>query len=87
MGDITTAFVNQFSANVQLLSQQMGSKLREAVDVETVTGEKAFFEQVGSAAAVLRTSRNADTPLVETPHERRMVTMSNSRGCCCTRPT
>lgn len=77
MGDITTAFVNQFSANVQLLSQQMGSKLREAVDVETVTGEKAFFEQVGSAAAVLRTSRNADTPLVETPHERRMVTMSD----------
>ena len=77
MGNITTAFVNQFSANVQMLSQQMGTKLREAVDVESVTGEKAFFEQVGQAAAVLRTSRNADTPLVETPHERRMVTMSD----------
>ena len=77
MGIITTAFVNQFSANVQMLSQQMGTKLRSAVDVETVTGEKAFFEQVGSAAAVVRTSRNADTPLVETPHERRMVTMAD----------
>jgi len=77
MGIITTAFVNQFSANVQMLSQQMGTKLRSAVDVETVTGEKAFFEQVGSAAAVVRTSRNADTPLVETPHERRMVTMTD----------
>ena len=74
---ITTAFVNQFSANIQMLSQQMGSLLRSAVDVESVNGEKAFFDQVGSAAAVLRTSRHADTPLVETPHSRRMVTMSD----------
>lgn len=74
---ITTAFVNQFSSNIQMLSQQMGSLLRNAVDVETVTGEKAFFDQVGSAAAVLRTSRHADTPLIDTPHSRRMVTMSD----------
>jgi hypothetical protein len=74
---ITTAFVNQFSANIQMLSQQMGSLLRNAVDVESVNGEKAFFDQVGSAAAVLRTSRHADTPLVDTPHSRRMVTMSD----------
>tara|TARA_Y100001938_G_scaffold148396_1_gene231990 strand:- start:771 stop:1646 length:876 start_codon:yes stop_codon:yes gene_type:complete len=74
---ITTAFVNQFSANVQLLSQQMGSLLRNTVDVETVNGEKAFFDQVGSTAAVERTTRNADTPLIETPHQRRMVTMAD----------
>ena len=74
---ITTAFVNQFSANVQMLSQQMGSLLRNAVDTESVNGEKAFFDQVGQAAAVLRTSRHQDTPLVETPHTRRMVTMSD----------
>ena len=74
---ITTAFVNQFSANIQMLSQQMGSLLRNAVDVETVNGEKAFFDQVGSAAAVQRTSRHADTPLIDTPHSRRMVTMSD----------
>ncbi len=72
---ITTAFVNQFSANVQMLSQQMGSLLRDTVDVETITGEKAFFEQIGSAAAVERTSRHADTPIMDTPHARRMVTM------------
>lgn len=74
---ITTAFVNQFSANIQMLSQQMGSLLRNAVDVESVNGEKAFFDQVGAAAAVLRTSRHADTPIVDTPHSRRMVTMSD----------
>ena len=72
---ITTAFVQQFSSNVQLLSQQRGSLLRSAVSEESVTGEKAFFDQVGSVAAVKRTSRHGDTPLLETPHSRRMVTM------------
>jgi|TARA_Y100000361_G_C11100598_1_gene311679 hypothetical protein len=65
---VNTAFVNQFSANVSMLSQQMGSLLRGAVDVESVTGEKAFFDQIGEAAAVARTSRHGDTPLVETPY-------------------
>ena len=72
---ITTAFSQQFSTNVQLLSQQMGSILRAAVSEESVTGEKAFFDNVGSSAAVKRTSRHQDTPLVETPHDRRMVTL------------
>ena len=74
---ISTAFVQQFSSNVQLLSQQRGSLLRGAVSEESVTGEKAFFDQVGAAAAVKRTSRHGDTPLVETPHSRRMVTMES----------
>jgi len=74
---ITTAFVQQFSSNIQMLSQQMGSLLRNAVDSESVNGEKAFFDQVGSAAAVLRTTRHSDTPLIDTPHSRRMVTLSD----------
>jgi len=74
---IDTAFVNQFSSNVQLLSQQMGSLLRNSVDVETVNGEKAFFDQVGSAAAVERTTRHGDTPIMETPHSRRQVTLGD----------
>jgi len=72
---ITTAFSQQFSSNVALLSQQRGSILRGAVREESVTGEKAFFDQVGSVAAVKRTSRHGDTPLVETPHSRRQVTL------------
>ena len=74
---ITTDFVQQYRSNVQMLSQQMGSLLRDAVDVETVNGDKAFFEQVGSAAASARTSRHADTPLMNTPHPRRMVTLTD----------
>lgn len=72
---ITTAFVNQYSNNVYMLTQQMGSKLRNAVDVERVKGEKAFFDQIGATSVQERASRHADTPLIAVPHARRMVTM------------
>ena len=42
---VSTAFVQQFSSNVTMLSQQMGSLMRGSVDTETVVGEKAFFDQ------------------------------------------
>ena len=74
---ITTAFVQQYSSNVQMLSQQMGSVLREAVDVETIVGKNAFFDQVGKTTAVLRTSRHSDTPQVDTPHSRRRVSLAD----------
>ena len=64
---VTTAFSQQFSSNVYLLTQQKGSKLRAGVREESITGEKAFFDQVSSVAAVKRTSRHADTSLVTTP--------------------
>lgn len=73
---VTTAFSQQFSSNVYLLSQQKGSKLRAGVREESIVGEKAFFDQIGSVAAVARTSRHADTPLMDTPHSRRMVTQT-----------
>jgi len=72
---ITTAFVQQYSNNVQMLSQQKGSLLRNAVDVETVVGKNAFFDQVGVATAVKRTTRHADTPQIDTPHARRRVSL------------
>ena len=42
--NITTSFVEQYSANVSMLAQQTGSKLRGAVDVENVRGKNAFFD-------------------------------------------
>jgi len=74
---ITTAFVQQYSSNVQMLSQQMGSYLRGAVDVESVVGKNAFFDQVGKTTAQLRTSRHADTPQIDTPHSRRRVSLAD----------
>ena len=72
---ITTAFVEQYSNNVTMLSQQKGSLLRDNVDSETVQGKNAFFEQIGSVAAVKRTSRHGDTPQLDTPHARRRVSL------------
>ena len=74
--NITTSFVEQYSANVSLLAQQTGSKLRSAVDVESVRGKNAFFDQIGVTAAQLKTSRHSDTPQIDTPHSRRRVSLS-----------
>ena len=72
---ITTAFVEQYSSNIQMLSQQKGSLLRDKVRVESVTGKNAFFDQVGSVTASVRTTRHSDTPQSNTPHSRRRVSL------------
>lgn len=74
---ITTAFVNQYAANVMLLAQQKGSKLRDAVRVENVTGKQAFFDQIGATSARRRTSRHSDTPRMDTPHARRRCSIED----------
>lgn len=75
--EITTAFVEQYKSNVFHLAQQKGSRLRDAVRSETVTGKAHFFERIGTAAAEKRTSRHSDTPRMDTPHSRRKVTMDD----------
>ena len=72
---ITTAFVEQYSSNIQMLSQQKGSILRDKVRLESVTGKNAFFDQVGSVTASVRSSRHSDTPQSDTPHSRRRVSL------------
>jgi hypothetical protein len=74
---ITTAMVEQYNANVQLLSQQQGSRLRGAVRVEMVNGKNAFFDQIGPTAAQLKTTRHMDTPQTDTPHARRRVSLAD----------
>ncbi len=74
---ITTAFVNQYAANVMLLAQQKGSKLRDAARVETVNGKQAFFDQIGATSARRRSSRHSDTPRMDTPHARRRCSIED----------
>ena len=74
--EITTAFVQQFGSNIDLLSQQKDSRFMGKVRMENQTGETAFYEQIGASAAVERTSRHSDTVRVDTKHERRAVTMA-----------
>lgn len=72
--EVTTAFVQQYTTNVQLLLQQRGSKLRNAVTVGSYTGKAAkCVEQIGEVTAIKRTTRHGDTPLISTPHDARWV--------------
>ena len=73
--DISTAFVKQFGSNLEFLVQQKGSTIRNAVRLETVVGEEAYFDQLASTAAQKKTTRNSDTPLIKSEHKRRRVTM------------
>jgi hypothetical protein len=73
--EITKAFVEQYSSNIQMLSQQKGSLLRDKVRMESVTGKNAFFDQIGSVTATVRSTRHSDTPQADTPHSRRRVSL------------
>lgn len=71
---ITTSFVKQYSANVQLLVQQMGSRLKNAVTVETgKVGEEVYMDRISATDAQKVTSRHGDSPQIDTPHDRRRV--------------
>jgi hypothetical protein len=68
-------FVNQFSANVMHLSQQQGSKLRGTVRTESQKAEVAFYDRIGTVAAVVKAGRHSNTPQLDTPHSRRAVSL------------
>lgn len=68
---ITAAFVDQFSGNVEHLTQQGDSRFAGKVRNESQKGKTKFFEQLGTTRAVRRTSRHADTPRVDSSHQRR----------------
>lgn len=71
---ITTASVQQYKANVELLLQQEGSRLRSMVMTGSHTGKAAsVVEQFGSATAQLKVSRHADTPLLDLSQDKRWV--------------
>lgn len=71
------AFVQQFSNNLIHLAQQRGSRLMQSVKSERVSAKSHHFDRLGSTVAQLKTSRHGDTPLIDTPHSRRRVTMSD----------
>lgn len=74
---ITQAMVQQFSDNLIMLSQQKGSRLRDAVTSKVITGNAAYFERLGPTEVLLRTSRHSQSPQVDTAHSRRMVTINS----------
>lgn len=73
---IEESFVQQYSSNVQLLSQQKGSKLRSIVPIEYIKGEYAYVDQIGHTAAKPITTRHADTPIMNVEHSRRRLSLT-----------
>lgn len=76
---IPESYVEQFSANVHMLSEQRMSRLRGSVDIEpTVIGESFSRERMGGIDAPNKiTNIHGDTPLNNTPHSRRWGFMAD----------
>lgn len=71
---ITIAFVNNYTTNVQMLLQQKGSRFAQAVTMATYVGKGAkAVEQFGPVVAQKRVSRHAPTPFIATPQDARWV--------------
>jgi hypothetical protein len=71
--EITTARSVQYRSGIDILLQQKHSRFMPTVRVESLVGKKGAFDRIGATAAVKRTTRHGDTPLIETPHDRRWV--------------
>lgn len=72
--NVNTAFVQQYSTNIQMLLQQQGSRLRSAVQNYSFQGKAASMaEQFGQVAPVRNQSRHSDTPLISTPQDKRWI--------------
>ncbi len=73
--EITVAFVEQYRANILLLSQQMTTRLRATCQEESVVGRTFYGERIGATAGSDIEERHGDTPLISTPHSRRRGSM------------
>lgn len=72
---ITTANVQEYKANVQLLMQQKGEVFRGKVTSDSYVGKQAsVVEQFGETEAQERNTRHADTPVIDVPQAKRWVT-------------
>lgn len=78
MLDVSDLIKEGFNHAVTLNIQQKGTKLANCVRLETQTVERYFYDQIAPTEAQDVTSRHADTPLIQTKFDRRMVTLITS---------
>ena len=74
---IPVAFVDQFKANILMLSQQKQPKLRGCCRMESVTGDTMYVERLGPKDAQLRGARHGETPVSDAQHTRRKLSMAD----------
>jgi hypothetical protein len=71
----STAFSKQYQDTITLLAQQLNSRVRPAVMVDTNwKGEEKYYDQYASDSMVEITTRLQDTPVQDADHRRRRVT-------------
>ena len=71
---VTNHFVQQYTTNVQLLSQQKGSRLRNAVTTGAYTGKQGVpVDQFAATVATKRTTRYPSLTPADTNTDRRWV--------------
>lgn len=68
-------YVNHFSANIHLLVEQRGSKLKGLFSEEMASGEKHFFDRIGSFTASEITGNLMPIELQDGAHSRRMASL------------
>jgi len=74
---IPVAFVDQFKANILVLSQQKPAKLRMVCRPESVTGDTMYVERIGPKDAQPRGARHGATPISDADHSRRKLSMAD----------
>lgn len=72
---VSVAFIETFRSNIIMLAQQKGSRFQGKVRMETQASKTDYYERVGSVDAQEITTRHGDTPILNTPHTRRALTL------------
>lgn len=75
---ITTAFVQQFRDALFPLAQQKLSRFRGKCIEDTITGDSGYLEQLAPTDAQDVTSRHGDSPMMNSLHLRRRVSLIDS---------
>lgn len=74
MSEMEQHYIDSFNQNLQLLTQQRGTKLRKSVDEGPQEGEGArVVDQFGEASSKKNRATNSDTVYSETPRAARWV--------------
>lgn len=75
---LSELYNESYHGAVSLNLQQKGSKLSSCVRVEVQNSDRGFYDQIGPTEAVDITKPHADTPLLNTKLDRRMVLLKTS---------
>lgn len=72
---IVTAYVKGFNASIYRLLQQEDSRFSMCVRKENQKSEQEFWDQIGAVNSSEVNQRFPDSPVMNTPHDRRVVTL------------